>query len=188
MGMLEIQSIAKGMIVMDAMVKKAHSEILWSGAVSTGKFLILIHGGVAEVEESLTEGERVAGDKLIDRLFLPQAHPQLFLGVRGKNPISEISSIGIVETHTAASALLSGDASLKAAEVWLLLIHLCKGIAGKGYYVLSGELFEIEASISAAKNILPPQMLLQTEIIPRPHEDFISQILSIREKGVVSLI
>src|SRR5688572_19662805 len=85
LGIVELTSIARGVLVADAMVKKAPVRILQSHPISPGKHLIVIAGGVAEVDESMQAGLAVAGATLVDRLFLPQAHAQLAPLVAGQS-------------------------------------------------------------------------------------------------------
>lgn len=173
---LEIQGIARGFVCLDALVKKAKSRICLAATVTPGKFLILMDGGVAEVEESLLEAERIADDKRIDSFLLPFAHPSLERGVFGPMTDPGADAMGIVECSTTCAGIKSADAALKAAEVRLNVIHLSAGIGGKCYYAFSGDLHDVEASIVAAADSVVPDRLLGTEIIPNPHPEFIASL------------
>ncbi len=50
--LIEFGSIAAGMFAADKMVKRAPVELLHAGTVQPGKYLILVGGGTAEVQES----------------------------------------------------------------------------------------------------------------------------------------
>ena len=65
LGMIELKSVARGIVVTDAIAKKAQVKILEAHAVQPGKFIILICGEVADVEESLKEGVEVGSDFVI---------------------------------------------------------------------------------------------------------------------------
>src|SRR5437868_15233420 len=102
--LLEIASLARGVVCADAAVKRAQVELLACEAVSPGKYLLLFGGGVAEVGEALQAAEHAASEHKLDKLWLPQAHPQLLPALRaGANGIPAISSaragesVGIVE-------------------------------------------------------------------------------------------
>lgn len=171
LGLIEISSIARGYVVTDAMVKKAPVRILESRALSPGKYVILVSGDVAEVDEAMRAGLAVAKDALIDRLFLPQAHEQLAPRLRGEAPPKvALDSLAVVELSSVASTLLSADAACKAADVWLLEMRLAAGIGGKGYFAMTGELFHVQAAVEAAAGVAGP-WLVGTEVVPRPHED-----------------
>jgi microcompartment protein CcmL/EutN len=169
--LLELESIARGYLVADAVVKKAAVRLLMTEPVTPGKFLILFDGPVAEVEESFKEGVELSGHGLIDRLILTQADPQLSPALRGSLPPGVVESLGVVETHSVASALLAADLAVKAAEVRLTRLHLARGIGGKGYFTLTGSLDMVEAAVSAAAAGIAPELLVTTEVIAAPHSD-----------------
>ena len=109
--LLELESIARGYVVADAMVKRAPVRLLMTEAVSPGKFLVLCDGEVGDVDEAFREGMELAGSAVLDSLYLPQAHPGLSHALQGKAPRPALDSLGIVETQTVCSALLSADAA-----------------------------------------------------------------------------
>jgi len=175
LALLEVASLARGVVVADAVAKRAHVELLECGAVSPGKYLVLFAGGVAEVDESLQAGVHAARESLLDRLFLPQAHGQLLpalrAGASGFPHEHAEETAGIVELHSVAAALRSADAACKAAQVRLQLLHAARGIGGKAWFVLRGDLESVEAAVLAATQIAGDGLLAGAEIIARPHGD-----------------
>ena len=61
-GMVELNSIARGIETCDYMVKAATVELLRSSTVCPGKYLILISGETGDVKDSMTEGIKRGGD------------------------------------------------------------------------------------------------------------------------------
>jgi microcompartment protein CcmL/EutN len=178
LGMLELTSIARGVIAADAMAKKAPITILQSHPISPGKYLIVISGGVAEVEESLAAGLAAAGATLVDRLFLPQAHPQLAPLVAGTSlGHPPTGAVAIFETYSATATVLAADAAAKAAEVTLLDMRLGQGLGGKGFFTMTGDLESIEAAAAAGQAVVDGGLVVGVEIIPRPHEDFARRLM-----------
>jgi microcompartment protein CcmL/EutN len=173
LGIVEVTSIARGVVVADAMVKKAPVRILQSHPISPGKHIVVIAGEVAEVEESMQAGLAAAGATLVDRLFLPQVHPQLPPLVAGQPaPRAEpLLAVAILETYSVASTVLAADAAAKAAEVQLLDMRLGQGLGGKGFFTMTGELESIEAAADAGRAAIEGGLLVGVEIIPRPHDD-----------------
>jgi microcompartment protein CcmL/EutN len=175
LALLEVASIARGVVVADAVAKRASIELLQCEPVSPGKYLILFSGGVAEVEESQQAGAAAAGDSLVDRLFLPQAHEQLLPAIRAgpKGFVHDAAeeTAGLIEVHSVAAALRSADAACKAARVRLQLLHLARGIGGKAWFILRGDLHSVEASVAAATQAAGDGLLAGAEIIARPHGD-----------------
>jgi microcompartment protein CcmL/EutN len=171
LGLIELSSIARGVVVADVLCKKAPVNVVRSAPVSPGKFVILMIGGVADVTEAFHAGIDAAAHTLLDRLLLPQAHEQL-PAVISREPISApIDSVGVVETFTVASAVLGADAACKAADITLLEMRLGQHIGGKGYFTFTGTLDSVEAAVDAARRALDGALLCATEIIAAPHED-----------------
>ncbi len=181
LALLEVASLARGVVVADAVVKRAHVELLECGPVSPGKYLVLFAGGVAEVEESAAAGAQAAADSLVDRLTLPHPHDQLLpairTGARGYVHDAATDSAGIVELLSVASALRAADAACKAAAVRLQLLHLARGIGGKAWFVLRGDLHSIEAAVLAATQAAGDGLLAGAEIIAAPHSDLRGPVL-----------
>ena len=179
LGIVELSSIARGVRVADAMAKRAPMRILQTHPISPGKHIIIVAGGVAEVDEAMTIAIEVADKALVDRLFLPQAHESLaplIAGTAAGRP-AELDSVAIIETQTVCSTVLAADAAAKAAAVTLIDLRLAVGIGGKGFFTMSGPLEDIEAATEAARSAIADGLLVGTEIIPAPHEDFRSKLL-----------
>ena len=175
LALVELQSIARGLVAADAAAKRAGIELLECAPVSPGKYLLLFAGGVAEVEESLQAAKAAAGDSLLDTLLLPQADlqllPALRAGAAGLHRVAsrrEGESVGVLELLTMAAALRSADAACKAAEVELQLLHLARGIGGKAWFVLRGALTDVEAAMLAGQQAAGEGMIAGAEIIAAP--------------------
>ncbi len=102
LGVLEVGTIAKGIVVADAALKRSPALLVHSRAVSGGKHLVMVEGGVAEVEEAMAAGRLAAGSVLLDHVELPAADAQVWpmLGapvtppdsVEGRNPGTPVCS------------------------------------------------------------------------------------------------
>ena len=178
LGLLELESIARGMVVADALVKKAAVRISLAEAVTPGKYLLIFSGPVAEVEESFKAAELAGGALVIDRLFLPQLSLGVARALDGRPDLMRPGeSVGIVETHTVASAIKAADTAAKRANVRLTRLHLAKGIGGKGYFTIAGSQADVEAALEGAGSSIEPHLLVTTEIIERPHADLKGPVL-----------
>jgi len=177
LALIELGSIARGYQVADAMVKKAPVALLDCRPVSPGKLLILVAGDVASVDEAFRRGLEIAADRVVDKLFLPQAHDMIAPAVRGEaTAAGGVDSLAIIETTTVAAAILAADAAAKAAAVRIIEMQLARGIGGKAFFTLSGDLAEIEAAVEAATGAIDRALLVLTEIIPAPHEDLVAKL------------
>ena len=178
LGLFELESLARGVVVADALVKMAAVRIAIAEPVSPGKYLLVFSGPVAEVDESFRAGLEVAGKVLIDSLFLPQVSLALVSAVEGQlAPVGGEDAIGIVETHTVASALLAADTALKRAQVVLTQLQLAKGIGGKGWFTVAGAQHDVEAALEQAAAAISPGLLVTTELIQRPHVELRGAVL-----------
>jgi len=174
-GLLELQSIARGVTVADALVKRAAVQLVLNRPVSPGKHLVLCSGEVGDVEEAMLAGRAQAGSSLCDELLLTQVHDEVLDVLRRKNkpPLTEDLSIGILETLSASSTLRGADAACKAAEVRIHELRLCDGLGGKGFAILIGEQDMVEAALATVERLLTPGLLLSVELIARPHPDLL---------------
>ena len=66
LALIEFSSIATGIQAADAMAKRAPIDLLRSGTVQPGKYLVLIGGQVADVEEALSAGRSVGEACMVD--------------------------------------------------------------------------------------------------------------------------
>lgn len=176
LALIELASIARGHVVADAMLKRAPVTLMRAEFVSPGKYLVLVSGDVASVDEAFRIGLEVAGDRTVDRLFLPHAHPSLWPALRHEphRPIAD--SLGVVETSTVAATLLAADAAAKAAAVDLFELQLARGIGGKAFFTVTGPLAEVEAAVDAAVAVLDAARVVATEIIAAPHGDLVHKL------------
>jgi microcompartment protein CcmL/EutN len=145
--LLEFGSIAAGIEAGDAMVKRAALDIIHTGTVHPGKYLVLIGGSVGDVEEALDAALMVGSDHVVDRLLLPDPHPQLISALQGNREPGQGEALGIIETVSVAASIRAADAGLKGALVTLREIFLADGLGGKGYLLFGGPLVEVEAAV-----------------------------------------
>jgi microcompartment protein CcmL/EutN len=168
---LEVRSIARGYVVLDAMAKRATVEVLHAEPISPGKFWIALRGGEAELEEALVAGLDAAGPSLLDHTFLAAAHESLTAALcSGRRTLGALGPIGVLELSTLASAVRAADAALKAAAVRLVELHLARGIGGKGTVVLTGALGDVEAALDAGGEAAGAACLAGREVLANPDE------------------
>ena len=176
--LIELRSIARGVKTADAMVKKAPVKLMEARTVCPGKYIILIAGETEAVENSFNAGLELGAEMIVDELILPHASDQLVPAMSACVSIDRIDSLGIVETFSVASTLLSADASAKSAQVRLIELRMANGLGGKSFYTMTGELADIEAGVEAGVGIIEDAgMLVCSEIVPNPHEDINLKLL-----------
>jgi microcompartment protein CcmL/EutN len=175
--LIEFDSIAIGIRAGDAMVKRAPISFLRTGTVQRGKYLVLIGGDTASVEESLVQGLDVGSEAVVDKVYLPHIHPTVFAAIQGARQVGEYESLGIIETSTVAAIIQAADAGVKGAEVTLLEIRLANGLGGKGIALFTGEVADVEAAISIGTSSIQGQDLrTRSIVIPSLHKEMEANI------------
>jgi microcompartment protein CcmL/EutN len=88
--------------------------------------------------------------------------------LRGVVPASDADAVGVLETLTAASAIVAADVAAKAAGIVLRDVRLANGIGGKGVVVLTGSLSDVQAAIDGGRREAGKRGLLaRAVVIPR---------------------
>lgn len=177
LALIEFNSIATGTTAADAMVKKAPIEIIRAGTVQRGKYLVLIGGSVAAVEESFREGLRVGGDTVVDRVLLPEVHPTVRDAVLGNRQTGEYDALGLIETANVAAVIEAADAGVKGADVRIMEIRLADGMGGKGLAVFTGRVEDVEAAVEiGVARIRDRQTWVRETVIPALHGDMVKKV------------
>jgi microcompartment protein CcmL/EutN len=179
LALIEFNSIAIGIQAGDAMVKKAPIASIKAGTVQPGKYLVLITGQVAEVDESLRAGIEWGGASVIDTVFLPQVHPSVVEAVGGGRVEGVGAALGVIETSDVAATIQAADAGVKGAEVTLREIRLADGLGGKAFCVFQGEVQDVEAAVEIGVGALPTlEVLVSQVVIPQLHPEMGENLLA----------
>ena len=172
LALVEFSSIAVGIRTADAMVKRAPIEVIKTGTVQPGKYLVLIGGLVADVEESLAAGREMGAEAVVDYVYLPQVHPEVVDAVGGGRIPQAVDAVGVIETTTVAAAIHAADAGIKGAEVHLIEVRLADGLGGKGIVLFSGLVADVEVAVEIGVGVLEqPGLLMQQVVIPQLHPE-----------------
>lgn len=170
--LLEFDSIAVGIEVGDAMVKRAPLLTLHAGTVHPGKYLVMAGGEVADVEEAWIAGRSIAPGLAIDEVFLADVDMQVVNSLTGTRKPGPGEALGVIETRTAASTIKAADAAVKGASVDLLEILLADGLGGKAYALFGGEVSNVEAAVeTGVASLRDPSLLVASVVIPRLHDE-----------------
>lgn len=170
-GLLEYGSIAAGIVAGDAIAKSSPVASLYAGTIHPGRYLVLIGGDTAAVEIALENG----GDEtVVDSMFLADVDPSVIAAVTTADPSGTVvgDAVGIVETATAATAIVAADAGVKTASVSLLALRLADELGGKAYCLFGGTVADVEAAVEGATaRVESTGQLLNSAVIPQLHED-----------------
>lgn len=172
LGVLELSSVARGLLVCDAVLKKARVRVLRASPVGSGKFIVILTGGEADLLEAMHEGASVGEGRLEGSTYIPQIHPQVVGALSRKGRLdAALDSVGILESRSLASLIRAADLAAKMAQVVLLELTFDLDLGGKGYFTLTGSLAEVLAAVEAAEAQLRADgAFVAREVVPRPHE------------------
>lgn len=177
-GCIELNSIARGYFVADAMLKAANVEIIFNRSICPGKFMVMVGGDVAAVNASVQAGIASSGTEVVDELIIPNVHEDVFPAIAGTRVIDHTEALGIVETFSVASIVEAADAAVKAANVQLIEIHLAMAIGGKGYVTMTGDVAAVTAAVeAAAEQIKQKGVLVDKVVIAQPRKEIIQDKL-----------
>ena len=176
LGLLELESIAAGIEVGDAMAKRAPVEVLRAGTVHPGKYLVLVGGEVADVEEALEAGREIGGLSVRDVTFLANIHPDVVEGVRGTRQAAQDEALGIIETATVPAIIRAADAGLKGAGVRLLELHLADDLGGKGYLLFDGTVADVEAAVEIGTAAVGETRGRHSRVVAQLHQEMAHEL------------
>ena len=96
----------------------------------------------------------------------------------GPELAAKVAALGIIETYDAASIIVAADEAAKTAIVDLIELRLARGMCGKSYLFLTGEVAAVEAAIERAKGAVAAEgMYLDSSVIASPDEQIRQAIL-----------
>jgi len=178
LGMIEVNSIAVGVEAGDAMLKAADVSLVSAQPVCAGKYIVMVQGAVAAVKSAVDAGRSLSKECLVDSLVIPSVHSQVFLALSCASEIKGRNAVGIIETFSLVSTVLASDAAVKAADVDLVEIRLGRGLGGKSYVVLTGDVSAVRFAVDTAVKSQEVQgMIARTVVIPSPHSDIMKALL-----------
>ena len=177
-GMIEFKTTATGITAADTMVKTSDVEIVEAQTVCPGKYIAIITGDLSAVKAAVDAAVTTYEDKCIDSFVLGNPHESLFPAMYGTTQIEGISALGILETYDAASIIEAADQAAKTAIVDVIELRIAKGMCGKSYMLLTGEVSAVEASIERAKEFVASKgMYLDSSVIAHPDRRMIDSLL-----------
>ena len=153
LAMLLLGEVPPGLRVLDALAKEAEVEVLQTGPIHCGRYLILFGGEVGPVERSWRRALDIAGSHVVDEVLLPHAEARLAQAVRTgviRWPAPG-DTLGILQAATPPVLVRAVDAALKGALVDLVELRVGDGLGGKAIASLWGETHDVEAAIDLAR-------------------------------------
>ncbi len=180
LGMIEFKSVAAGMTAADIMVKTSEVDIVEAQTVCPGKYIAIITGDLSAVKASVDTAMDMGGENGIDSFVLGNPDESIFPAILGTTNVTadDVNALGVIETFDAAQIIVAADNAVKTSDIRLIEIRLARGMCGKSYVTLTGEVAAVKAAVDRAKEVVSRSgMLLDTTVIARPDRKFINKIL-----------
>ncbi len=176
-GLLEFKSIARGIKVTDEMLKSADVEIVQSNSICPGKYVSIIVGDVSAVNTAVTIGEELGGVFLIGKDVISNIHELVFPALLGVPNVEEIKAIGVVETISALSSIIAVDTAVKSAVVEIIDLRRARGLGGKSFFVITGEVSSVNQAIeSSVEKLEDFGDIIDTVVIPSPSKELLDYL------------
>ncbi len=177
-GMVEYKTVSAGVVAADAMVKTSDISVIEAQTVCPGKYIVIITGDLSAVDAAVNAAKAQHENHLISSFVLGNPHESIFPAIYGATEIEDVSALGIIETYDAASMIVAADEAAKTAIVDLVELRLARGMCGKSYMMLTGEVAAVEAAIERAKATVAKEgMYLDSSVIAHPDKQIRQAIL-----------
>ena len=177
-GMVEYATVSTGIEAADTLVKTAEVEIIEAQVVCPGKYIVIIEGDLSALKASIDACKVRYGEKLIDSFVLGNVDEGVFPAMYATVDVENPRALGVMETYSGASAIVAADAAAKTANVTLVELRIARGMCGKSYLFLTGEVAAVSAAIENANAAAGDRgMFLDSSIIPNPDPKLWEKIL-----------
>ena len=143
-GIAEFNNIPEGLKNLDLVLKKADVTVYKAGVTCPGKYYFIIYGDNEDVKSAFQE---VTGGAKFEIISGVSNKIIEILEKRNKKELE--SSIGIIEFFTISESIKALDMILKSNTVETLKLILGSGIAGKSYFVITGDISSVTEAVNS---------------------------------------
>ena len=177
-GVVETLSIPLGILAGDQMLKSADVRLIAAQTVCAGKYIVVVSGEVAAVQAAVSAGIEAAAHGLVDSLVIPNVDERVIRAMSGACEIGAVQAVGVVETFSLACAIQVADAAVKTADVEIIEVRLGRGLGGKSFVVVTGEVAAVHAAVKAGEHADNTEgLVVSSVVIPAPHMDMVRALM-----------
>ena len=177
-GLIELNSIARGIETVDVMLKAGSVELAFAKPVCPGKYIVLVHGDIGAVNSSMAAGAAMGRNHIVNELIIPRVHPSLIPAINAVGEVVDVAALGVVEYFDIASAIVGADAAAKTGTVSLMEVRLGMGIGGKSYFTLCGEVSDVKSAVRAGLDDAEHRgTVVNSCVIPSPSPELFRELL-----------
>ncbi len=132
-----------------------------------------IEGGLRSDRKRYRTKEE-GGVFLIGSNVISNVHDYVFPALLGVANVENIKAIGVVETISALSSIIAADEAVKSADVEIVDLRIARGLGGKSFFIVSGEVSSVNQAIeSSIERLAEFGDIVDTVVIPSPSKDFL---------------
>lgn len=177
-GLLEFNSIAAGVEVIDSVIKSAQIQLIQALPVCPGKYIAMFYGDVGSIQSAVEMGKEENNNYLIDSFILANVHDDVIPALTGTTEVKNLKALGIIETFSVASGIIAADTAAKTAQVSLLEIRTARGMGGKSLVFFTGDVGSVSMAVERSSQAVGDEgLLVNKSIIPSVHKDLWDKIL-----------
>jgi PduT-like ethanolamine utilization protein len=170
-GVVELRSISKGYETADGMLKTSSVQIHHLKPICPGKFLIIISGDTADVQEAMDFAKAEAKDFRISDFVLHGVHPEIVEGLKKRYSNQSVDAIGILETSTVSSGVFALNNALKQSDIHVKRMNLGMAIGGKFLVVFTGSVSDVEQGMKVILSSIDEKRIVHYSVIRSPVEE-----------------
>lgn len=167
-GVVEFNSIPRGIESLDKVLKSSNVAIYKAGVMCPGKYYFIVYGSNEDINLGF---KNIHGQVKFE--IISGVSNKIIEILEKKNVTEFKSSIGIVEFFTISESVKALDMILKNNNVAGLKLILGNGIAGKSYFIITGDTSSVLCSIETIKNKIKYR---ESSLINNPVKDIIKFI------------
>lgn len=171
-GVIELKSIAKGIEACDQILKSAEIRLISAHTACPGKYEIIVTGQLSNVQIAIDRARETYSSYVIDSVVMGRIEESVIKALFGGVADTAKGAIGVVETFSGTSAIKAADTAVKAAAVEILEMSISRGMGGKGYIIVTGNIADVTAAVEHGSQYAKDQGLFAgSSILAAPHED-----------------
>ncbi|SHE90708.1 BMC domain-containing protein [Clostridium fallax] len=172
LGLVEYLKIPTGMVALDKMCKTSDIKVVYAATLCPGKYVVLFKGTLASVKAALELSEKEFLSNTIDTMILGNPKEEIYNAISGTTSAKIEGALGIVESYSVASIVEASDIAAKSNEISLIELRLARGMCGKSFFTITGDLASVESAIEISSKYLKEKgMYLDSGVIANPDKD-----------------
>ena len=178
LGMIEFRTVSTGIHATDRVLKTANLTLIQGQVVCPGKYIALFEGELSAIVAGVEVAKSVYSENLIGTFVLGNPHESIFPAMYGTTQVNKIKALGVFETYDASTCIVAVDVAVKTAQVELIEVRIAKGMCGKSYFTITGDISSVDAAIESAKaTALDKGMYLDSTVIANADNQLTATIL-----------